>query len=357
MMLLIVTYLILSTLQFILLYLLVIKSESFNFYEYDGIQKSHEGFIPRIGGVAIIFFSYLFSYFLFNSSYIFEYEILFGSFIILFIGTKEDLFGNVKASHRFFIILCCSLFVILGLENFPQLNVPIFEEFLKFRIIEIIFFVFALSALTNGINIIDGVNGLAGFSVISMFLGLIILGLIYNDSQIILMSLGIIVPISIFLIFNFPLGKIFLGDAGAYWLGWILGIFIIKFFAENSNISTWCAVLIVSYPILEVIFSFVRKFLVNRSPFEADHKHIHVKLFFAMKSDKDNQKYISSLVSICLMPLWLIPISLLAWVEKYPVLVFLSILMQIILYLLYFFILPTPDKKLLYKLKQKYKAR
>ena len=348
-------YIILIITQFIIYYLIHIKSELFNLYEYDGIQKSHDGFVPRMGGIVIILYSYLLTIFNNVDSYLLEWPVIIGSLLIALIGTKEDLFGNVKPISRFLIILICSLIVILSLEKFPIITIPVFEEFLQFRIIEIVFFVFALSALTNGINIIDGANGLAGLSLITMFMGLIILGNTYENYEIIKMSLMIIFPIIIFLIFNFPFGKIFLGDTGAYWLGWILGIFIIKFFASNPQISTWSAVIIVSYPILEVLFSFIRKFLDNRSPFDADHKHIHVKLFFAINSTKENKNFISSLVSICLMPLWFVPISLLAWIDKIHYLVFLSLMMQIILYFLYFFILPTPDRKVLATLIPKFK--
>jgi len=348
------SYIIIILTQFIIYYLIHIKSELFNFYDYVGIQKSHEGFVPRIGGLIIMIYSYVFVFFNKVDSYLLDWPVFVGSILIILIGTKEDLFGNVRPLYRFLIILICSTIFIISLEKFPTISIPIFEEFLSIRIIEVAFYVIAISALTNGINIIDGANGLAGLSLVAMFFGLIILGSIYKDYKIIVMCLFIIIPICIFLIFNFPLGKIFLGDAGAYWLGWILGVFIIKFFAEHPEISTWCAVIIVSYPIMEVIFSFIRKFLDNRSPFDADHKHIHIKLFFSINSNNENKNFISSLVTICLMPLWFVPISLLAWIDKFSYLVLLCISMQLILYFLYFFILPTPDRKVLASLIPKF---
>lgn len=348
------SYLILIITQFIIYYLIHIKSELFNFYNYDGIQKSHEGFVPRIGGLVILVYSYLFVLINKFETYLLDWQVILGSLMIALVGTKEDLFGNVKPLYRFLIILFCSFLFILSLDSFPVVSVPVFEEFLNFRLIEIIFYVFALSALTNGINIIDGANGLAGLSLIAMFLGLIILGMIYSNYEIVIMCLSIIIPICVFLIFNFPFGKIFLGDAGAYWLGWILGVFIIKFFAKHPEISSWCAVVIVSYPIMEVLFSFIRKFLDNRSPFDADHKHIHIKLFFSINSSKENKHLISSLVTICLMPLWFVPICLLAWIDKFSYLVLLIITMQLILYFLYYFILPTPDRKVLAALVPKF---
>ena len=280
-----------------------------------------------------------------------------GSVIILIVGLKEDILGNVSPITRLITILVASLIFISNLDSYPILNFNLFNDVYEYKLFKIIFYVLAISALANGVNMIDGMNGLASFSVISMLSSIVLLSFIFEEYELIKTSIYIILAIIGFMVFNFPKGLIFMGDTGAYWLGWVTGLLIIKLFSINGNISTWCVVLITSYPIIEVLFSAIRKIINGYSPFEADHKHIHIKLFFAISKNKDNSNLLNGLVTICLMPLWFIPLSLVAWIDKFPILVLFSILLQISIYLIYYFILPDPDKKEYLKLFNKYKLK
>ena len=343
--------------QLLLTYYLVKFKHSFNFFEYRGLQKSHEGFTPRVGGIIIIIFSYAYIFFMEENSIIFNYEVLIGTILIFLFGLKEDLFGNVKPITRFFILIISSFIFIFTSESFPELNINVMEEFYDFKLFKIIFYVLALTALANGANMIDGMNGLGGFSIISMIVSIIILSYIHNSSELIITCIFILLATSIFLIFNFPKGLIFMGDTGAYWLGWITGIIILKFFSANPQISLWTVVLITSYPMMEVIFSFIRKYLSGYSPFDADHRHIHIKLFFAIggsENDENKKKLYNSLVTICLMPLWFIPLTFVAWIDQFPYLLFVAIVIQIVIYFSYYLILPNPDKKKYLAIFKKY---
>jgi len=320
-------------------YYLVIKNKSiFKFYEYHQIQKTHHDYTPRIGGLIIFLVFYLCN-FTVNNFYLNKDLIIFVSgLIIVLIGTKEDLFSNVKAKNRLLTILGASVIVILPLEYLPIINIPIIEKIFEYKFISIIFFSLCLTIIANGINIIDGLNGHASLTLISSALCII-----YLDFSIIKINNHIVlylIFLFFFFLFNFPIGKIFLGDAGAYWLGWFLAIYVINFFAANKDINNWYAVVIFFYPAMEVLFSFTRKVFLGRSPFKPDLQHIHLKMYHYIKSKNANP-----LATLFLMPLSISPPIYLFLNIHYGFSIFLIIFLQIIIYFLYFIILPNPKEQ------------
>jgi UDP-N-acetylmuramyl pentapeptide phosphotransferase/UDP-N-acetylglucosamine-1-phosphate transferase len=83
-----------------------------------------------------------------------------------------------------------------------------------------------------------------------------------------------------FIVFNFPLGKIFLGDGGAYSLGFLLAVVTIMVVKRHPTISPWYALVTLIYPVWEVIFSFSRRTLIHKlSPLHPDSKHVHQLIF------------------------------------------------------------------------------
>ena len=187
---------------------------------------------------------------------------------------------------------------------------------------------------------IDGMNGLAGFTILSINTCFIIILVsieknIFEFSEIIILE---ILMIS-FLIFNFPFGRIFLGDAGAYWLGWLTGILAINIF-NQYNLSTWTAVLILIYPVTEVIFSTFRKIIAKKNPLYPDRKHLHLKIYLVIKGNSIRGSVFNSFTTLCLMPIWISPvlgISLLFIHEKINMVFTLAI---IAIYLIYYYLIP-----------------
>ena len=147
-----------------------------------------------------------------------------------------------------------------------------------------------------------------------------------------------------FLLFNFPFGKIFLGDAGSYFIGLLGGYLIIEIFATNPQLPTWSAVIILFYPALEVIFSYFRKIYSHQSPFLPDNKHLHLKIFYllsqgATKPSRLNNALVAPFLSIIwLSPLAILPISL---VLPHLSLMFLAGL--VLVYLFFYFSIPDPN--------------
>jgi UDP-N-acetylmuramyl pentapeptide phosphotransferase/UDP-N-acetylglucosamine-1-phosphate transferase len=133
-----------------------------------------------------------------------------------------------------------------------------------------------------------------------------------------------------FLIFNYPYGKIFLGDLGAYSLGLIISMLTIILFGRHPEISPWGAVLILIYPATEVVFSLLRRAMKGVSIYHADTSHLHLKFFHFFRPLPAYKKIANALVTPILSPLWLFPIIATSWFYHKP----LFILSAIILFFL-----------------------
>ena len=329
----------------VILHILIIKNkiffEKFN-RDYNPIQKIHNGFVPRIGGLVVIICFYLFL-FLNNSETIFlRNEVLIGAILIIIVGIAEDVFGRASALARFTAIFLASFIFVYLQDTLPSIDIPILSNILNYHhLINVLFFTIGLTALANGFNMIDGMNGLVGFTALGCITALLtltnfILMINYFQSELIILFCGIV----IFLFFNFPFGKIFFGDTGAYWIGWVIGIIVIKIYTI-TNLNTWGAILIIFYPLQEVIFSFVRKLYEKKSPLSPDIKHLHLKLYFLLKGSHARGKKFNSFVTVCLMPFWMLPSVLVIWSQVYSHLNIFFILILEITYLYYYFAIPN----------------
>jgi UDP-N-acetylmuramyl pentapeptide phosphotransferase/UDP-N-acetylglucosamine-1-phosphate transferase len=191
----------------------------------------------------------------------------------------------------------------------------------------------------NGMNLIDGMNGLFGFTAIFQLITLATLSAILYQNPPSITMIIFFIPLVLFMLFNFPFGKIFMGDAGAYLYGFINSLLVIEFFGKNENIYTWLAILILIYPCLELLFSYLRKVKQKFSPFEADNKHLHTLLYFFMNSIGVNKTYCNPLTTIILSPFWISPFLLISLVHFSLVGILLSILCICMIYTLSYLLL------------------
>lgn len=240
---------------------------------FEKIQKAHTAPIPRIGGLGI----FLACMFIINDSQI-GIHLMLASIPAFIAGFLEDYSGKVAPLQRLSIMLFSPLLcLILSQSSYIQhiagIDIPI--------IIGMSFTVLFSLAMVNGLNFIDGQNGLAAGTIIISQLTILMLGLLVKDYNIVYISGIIIVSTLAFLAFNFPLAKIFLGDGGAYFLGFITSILAIIIYNRHPNTFTiWLIPAIVIYPLWEVTFSTIRKIFFDKiSPLQSDKYHLHQLIF------------------------------------------------------------------------------
>ena len=273
---------------------------------YQSKQRLHQDEIPRIGGLIIYLFLTITAFVKFDSELL---NIILMSVIpIIFIGAKEDLFHNTSPKLRlFFMIVSASLFIYLLPVNLPEIDFPLINQVLSFPILKEIFFIFSILVIINGNNLIDGVNGNMTLTNIVQLCVVFLLASMSGDIVIAELCLILLTPLVIFLIFNFPFGKIFSGDSGAYFYGFAVSATVVYLFGKYDQLLSWGAVLILVYPSIELLFSFIRKKIFEKkSPFAPDAKHLHSLIFkhFCKKFSCSNNSY----ATIPLLPFILSPL-------------------------------------------------
>ena len=255
-----------------------------------GVQKFHQGSVPRIGGLAV--FASLCIGVIFLDLPKQATSLVLASLPVFVFGLVEDLFKSVSSLYRLVASFATSvLFIILSGVYFTSVDIFLFDELFDVLFLWPIVTVIALSALMNSVNIIDGFNGLASGSSLLMTLALAVLAYQSGDAEILEICLCFSAVIFGFFLVNFPKGMLFLGDAGAYVLGFFLGgisIYLVEF---NQEVTPLVLLVVFAYPIVELLFSFYRKSVrVGHRPDRPDKVHLHMLVYrkygrrFAVKS-------------------------------------------------------------------------
>ena len=236
------------------------------------------------------------------------------------------------------LFITLSALIFTSSENYlPDVKILSTSIFFNSSFLKIIFYSICIVIIINGINFIDGANGLASFASLSILSTLLYIDLFFCVNKNTLLILITMISVFPFLFFNFPMGLIFLGDTGAYWLGLMISIITIKIFASNDNLSPWLAIVVLLYPLIEVLFSFIRKLYNKNSPFKPDIKHLHMRLFFYLKNQREVTNKFSSYVTLFMFPIWILPLIFCLLILKFNQKSYLITVCIIIYFLIYYF--------------------
>jgi hypothetical protein len=155
-------------------------------------------------------------------------------------------------------------------------DIPGVDWLVAFPLAAVVVTIFAVAGVANAVNIIDGFNGLAAMCVVMMLGSLAYVAFQSQDAVIALCALAGLGAVMGFFIWNFPAGLIFLGDGGAYFLGFFVAELSILLLQRNPEVSPLCPLLMCIYPIFETVFSMYRRRVVRggharrRSPAQPD---------------------------------------------------------------------------------------
>ena len=162
------------------------------------------------------------------------------------------------------------------------------DPLLASPVVSFLFTLVAVGGVAHAMNIIDGLNGLALSVCLMAFLALGYVAFNVNDPEILLMSgLGIGALLGL-LIWNFPGGRIYCGDGGAYFLGGYVAILSALLVKRNPQVSAWFPLLLVLYPVWETLFSAYRRRVLRGMPASApDRLHLHTLIYRRVKHGID----------------------------------------------------------------------
>lgn len=248
----------------------------------DGVQKMHLTPTPRIGGVGIAmgvlvgFAASSHNPLAAEKQAILSGIILAGIPAFVF-GLLEDLTKRVSVRARLLATMGSGLlgWGVTGV-TLNEVGIPGVDWLLGFTAVAVLFTAFAVGGIANAINIIDGFNGLAAGAVLIMLAAFGVIARQVGDIPLAFSCLIIAGAVLGFLLVNWPLGKLFLGDGGAYFLGFALAWIAILLPDRNPSVSPWTSLLVCAYPILEVATSYIRRARrVGQHPGQPDRLHLH----------------------------------------------------------------------------------
>ena len=237
-------------------------------------RRMHHHPIPRMGGLAI-FIAFLASVLIFAYPEI-DREIrgiLLGAVIIVILGVLDDII-TLHAGLKFVVQILAAVLVVLHgcrIEHFMGLHLA---DWLSYPV-SVVWIV----AITNAVNFIDGLDGLAaGVSAISAG-AMLVVALLVGDFMSAVMLAAIVGACVGFIPYNFNPAKIFMGDTGSTFLGFMLStISIYGLFKMYAIISFAVPFLVLGLPIFDICFAVVRRVSHGQSPMHADRGHVHHRL-------------------------------------------------------------------------------
>lgn len=248
-------------------------------YDLDGIQKFHAKPVPRIGGVPVIcgmlVAAVVMRIWRADPTGLLLLSVSLPAFLA---GLTEDVTKRVGVRTRLFATFLSALIGGLVLQaTVSRLNVPVVDNLLtQYPLLAMLFTIFAVGGVAHSINIIDGYNGLSGMVTTLIFLGLAYVCFKVGDNSLATAACASAGAVFGFLLVNYPRGLIFAGDGGAYLIGFLIAEISVLLVARHPEVSPWCPLLLVIYPVFETLFSiYRRRFLQARSVGSPDALHLH----------------------------------------------------------------------------------
>ena len=278
-------------------FLLIINKYNPRFLIDDQFKKPqafHKSTTSSAGGLGL-FFSLLIilcNFLLFKNIIFFEYLSICTLFFLL--GFVDDIRIDIKPKIRLALMIIFLIFLI-KYNNFylDNTGITVLNNWLgNSEIFSLIFICLCFLFVINGANLIDGYNGLLGFHSLIILLNLFLINYLSKNNDLANLLFFVILILIIFLKYNFPKAKVFLGDSGSYLLGAFIAISTIETSILNPTISPFYFCILLFYLFFEVFFSFFRKLIKEKtSPIHPDRKHLHMLLYkILLKKNNDNLK-------------------------------------------------------------------
>lgn len=315
------SYVILFLISFIFCSVIILSADyGFNrraAVDETAIQSAHTGHVPRVGGLAvclsILGIIPISTVGLIPLSVFFEIEInvigwlIFSAAPVFLVGLAEDLGYPMNSKRRLMAAVFSSFLVIVFFEVWvSQVGIWGVDFLLSITGFGIAFTLFATAGVVNAFNLIDGLNGLSSYITISTASALSVIAFkVGNDEVTLFLTLSIAATLG-FMIFNFPFGKIFLGDAGAYALGHLLVWSAIILVNYDQSISPFAILLIFFWPIADTGLAIWRRWKLGTPADRPDRLHFHqlaMRLLEIRFLGREQRKIANPLATVILIPL------------------------------------------------------
>ena len=239
-------------------------------------RKVHDHVMPRLGGLAI-FVAFLIGVVILRPMDESMIAILIGSFVIIVTGVLDDMYEISPKAKLLGQTLAAAIVIFFGDIQIEFINLPFGGE-LNFGYLSIPLTLIWIIGITNAINLIDGLDGLAaGVSTIAL-LTLAAMASIMGNVFVLAIALLLAASSSGFLFYNFHPAKIFMGDTGSLFLGFMISVLALLGFKNVAFVSLVIPIIMLGVPISDTFFAIVRRLLNKQPPFSPDKSHLHHRL-------------------------------------------------------------------------------
>lgn len=317
-------------------------------FDMESIQKMHRRPVPRVGGIALcsgVLAAVLFGFAgdPYPALRAHKHELLLlllAGMPCFLMGLKEDLTKRVSVRARLIATFGSALLAawLLG-AYLPRLDIYGVDHLLKYGPLALLVTAVAVAGVSNAINIIDGFNGVAGGAVIIMLAGMGVLAWQVSDMFVVTLVLAGMGTMLGFLLVNYPTGRLFLGDGGAYVAGFWVAEIAVLIVIRHPEISPWQVLAICAYPVIEVMYSIYRRKIIRKSSVGApDRLHLHTLLYRRVVCrclpPSTRPRWKRNSVVACVVAAWLMGAALAAiTLGRTPWMAFNLVLLQVLAYM------------------------
>ena len=282
-----------ATLFFVsfVLCIIIIVSSGYGFsrrgeVDETAVQSAHSGFVPRVGGLAvyisILVLIPLLSFGFIPLSVVFDLDaeqltlLIVSAAPVISVGLAEDLGYDMSPKARLIVSAASSMVAVLLFKVWlKSLGIPGVDMLLMFAPFGILFTIFASVGVVNSLNLIDGLNGQSSYDTVSVALSLSIIAFQAGNAQVSIFLVLVVAAVLGFMVLNFPMGKIFLGDGGAYALGHLLVWSAIILMNGDAEVSSFAILLIFFWPVSDTGLAIWRRWKLGNPTDRPDRLHFH----------------------------------------------------------------------------------
>lgn len=263
-----------AIISFIVAPIFIKLSYKFGFVDYPNHRKQHSKPMPFSGGISI-FVSFVITLIIARPIEVEYMPIILGGGLIVLIGIiddKYDLKPSIKFIGQLVVITIPVMFGIV-IDTINPFGITV-----DFGVFAIPFTYLWIAVIINAINLIDGLDGLASGVTIIALSSIAVIGILQNNIFVMMISVILIGSTLGVLYYNFYPAKLFLGDNGSMFLGYVLGVLSILGFKNITFFSILFPIIILGVPFIDIIFAAVRRYREGVSLTRADRGHLHHKL-------------------------------------------------------------------------------
>ena len=239
-------------------------------------RKVHDKIMPRLGGLAV-YAGFMAAALFIPDPGLKVKALLLGGTVVFLLGIVDDIWCISPKIKLIVQILAAAIVVAAGVR-IDFINNP-FDGYFYFGSLSIPITIFWIVAVTNAVNLIDGLDGLASGVTFIALLTFSIIATMIGQPVVALLAFALAASILAFLRYNFFPAKIFLGDCGSMFLGYMVSVLAVLGLLKGVTMLTFIVpIIVLGVPLFDTCFAILRRYFAHKPIFQADKKHLHHRL-------------------------------------------------------------------------------